>query len=627
MGERCASRSYLILCSKERPWTGRPSTTQLIQGTMCAFLKLTNDYAISPDSRAFMLHGTKAHEILEDAGGSDEFSMLEHAFTDETQKETGILDFIEKESGINTLGDYKTSGSYKVAKALGIVTADQETDEVFKSGKRKGQKKTIKIMKRVPEAIDRWEWELQLNLYRIKSEKKFNIKIHQLKIQCCVRDGGTYIAFGRGVFRNIYYFKINILDDNFVVGYFDAKRQALELAMKQGWWDKPCNGKENWDGVKCARYCEVAEFCSYGKYLKQEKEADDMAIKNLSDIRRMPRLGKIRLGITKIKEVPGKGPVEYPAEVNYFILDPETPLETERTNLLKDFEKLFGKEPKQIRIMLPPGELDVVFPQFYKRYGKSTSLQCRGDGVQATCSKPEYAEGLKVTGKTDGGQLTVECLGRECPYYKDKSCTEVGTLNILVPELKGAGVWQITTGSFHSIVNLNSCMEYIRAMVGRFHMIPLLLERREQEVVEPGGKVRKHYIMHINLDFKLKALQQYAQIDASKILLELPEPNQDEQEIKQLTTIETAGQVVEDKGPGTGDFYGDVKRFGPNAARALGIINQIKICREKLGEKRFMYVLGGSGNSQVAEIISLEQLVNLYNALASEVKTKEETEG
>src|SRR3990172_10368093 len=74
MGTRCASRSYLQLAARDRKWTGRPSTTQLIGGVLHAFLKITKDYAISPDSRAFMITGTKGHSTLE--GSGDEYSIL-----------------------------------------------------------------------------------------------------------------------------------------------------------------------------------------------------------------------------------------------------------------------------------------------------------------------------------------------------------------------------------------------------------------------------------------------------------------------------------------------------------------------------------------------------------------------
>jgi len=522
MGNRCATRSYLQLVSKERKWTGKPSTTQLIQGSMCAFLKLTKDYSISPDARAFMIHGTKSHANLE--ASDDEFSILEEKFVD--GEITGISDVYESENGKTILADYKTAGSFKVAKALGFFIEQEPTGEIYKSGKRKGEQRMRNILKRDIMKEDRWEWELQLNKYAMDFEKA-GFKVDELRVQCCVRDGNTYIARSRGVFRNVYYFRINRLSNDFVIEYFKTKKEALEMALKTNRCDEICSAKENWDGIKCANYCEVAEFCKYGKFLKHEKEDEDMAIKGLSEIRRLPRLGKVRLGIKKISEKSGK---EYPAEVDYFILDPQTPSELENERLKQEFDKLYGEKPKSIRIMFPVASPDVYFPQFYKRYGSSTSLKCKGDGETASCTRPEFTAGLTILGKDEMDLTKVRCDGKECPYYKSRECATVGVLQILLPEMPGAGVWQITTGSFHSIVNLNSCIDYIKTVCGRAHMIPLTLERREQEIAFEGKK-SKHYILHINMDFKLIDLQKFALIDPSRILLELPEPETEKEDI------------------------------------------------------------------------------------------------
>ena len=573
MKSRCASRSYLRLVARERKWRGKPSTTQLIKGTMEAFLLLTKDYAITPDSRAFMLHGTKGHAILE--GSDDEHSTLEYAFNryqcracghefdleyakkdeykcpncnsediENTQEITGMSDFLEKECNILTLGDYKTAGSYKVAKVLGFFVDEEKTEEVYKSGKRKGEHKMRKVLKRDPSKEDRWEWELQENKYRMEFEKRLGRLIDKLKVQCCVRDGNTYIARSRGVFRNVYYFEITRLDDTYVIDYFRRKKEALLQALKQGYWDEPCNKKENWDGVKCSAYCPVADYCKLGKYLKKDKEVEDMAIKGLSEVRRLPRVGKIRLGIKKNKDG-----VEYPAEVDYFILDPQTPSELENKRLKDIFHHKYGEQPKQIPVMLPVGDIDIVFPQFYKRYGKTTMLQCKGDGVEAVCTTDEFTEGLEEIGKTDMGLPKVKCLGPHCPYQKNRQCGRVGTLQVLLPELPGSGVWQITTGSYNSIVNINSCLDYVKTVAGRFNMIPVILERREQ-LIQNEGKARKHYIMHINLNVSLADLQKYASIDSTKIMLELPAPEESKEDILfQINEIIDSEPVEETSAP------------------------------------------------------------------------------
>jgi hypothetical protein len=490
---------------------------------MNAFLKLTKDYAVSPGSRAFMIHGTKGHGNLE--ASDDECSFLEEKFNDETDEETGISDVFEIEKEKHTLIDYKVSGSYKVAQALGFYVDKEETGEVFKSGKRKGEPKTRNVLKRDDSKIDRWEWEYQLNNYRIKFEKR-GFPVDELKIMCIVRDGNTYISRSRGVFRNIYFFRIKKIPDQIILDYFKKKKEALLEALHNKQWNEICTAKENWNGLKCQSYCEVAEYCKYGKYLIKEKETEDMAIKGLSDIRRLPRLGKIRLG-TKKKNKKG---VEYPCEVDYFILDPQTPNPLENQALVEEFHKLYGEKPKRISIMFPVASSETYFPQFYKRYGSSSALKCKGDGEKASCSQTEFAIGLKVISKNELGLPEVECKGRECIYYKKKECSEVGTLQVLLPEMPGAGVWQITTGSFHSIVNVNSCIDYIKTMCGRAHMIPLTLERRKQET-QFEGKKANHFILHINMDFRLVDIQKFAEIEPSKILLELPKPEAEKEDI------------------------------------------------------------------------------------------------
>lgn len=252
-----------------------------------------------------------------------------------------------------------------------------------------------------------------------------------------------------------------------------------------------------------------------------------MPIKGLSEARRLPRLGKIRLGIKKKSAKSGK---EYPAEVDYFILDPQTPSPEENEKLKEEFVKLYGEQPKQIKIMFPVANAEVYFPQFFKRYGKSTSLQCMGDGIEASCATDEFTKDLKVIGKTELGNPKVECAGRGCPYYQAKACSEVGVLQILLPEMPGAGVWQISTGSLNSIININSCIDFIKSACGRAHMIPLTLERREQEITYEGRRGR-HWILHINMNFRLKELQQLANIEPERITMQLPAPEAEKEDI------------------------------------------------------------------------------------------------
>lgn len=529
MSNRCATRSYLRLISQERKWTGRPSTTQLINGTNLAYLRLTRDYAISPGDRAFMAHGTKVHARMQI---DDDYSIMEERLDDIDSNVSGIFDVYEVEDGKHILVDYKTSGSYKVAKALGMWVDQEPTGEVYKSGKRKGEPKTIKVLKRDDEHIDRHDWDLQLNFYRIGLERR-GYQVDEMRIMCIVRDGNTWIARSRGVYRNIYYFKVPRLDDDYVLSYFRRKKNALMVALKYG-WSKPCSGEENWNGLRCESYCEVAEFCNYGKYLKKEREVEDMAIKGLSETRRLPRQGKIALGKMLLSP---KG-VEYPSETSYFVLRPSTPSEEEQKRLIAKFHELYGEEPTSIKIMFPVADREQIFPQYWKRYGKSSGLKCKGDGEVATCMSEEFAKGLKQIGDSEGLPM-VECLGEECPYAQKNECSRMATLQVLLYEMPGAGVWQMTTGSINSIININSALDWIEAMAGRCHMIPLMLQRVPTQI-QHEEKSRTHYPLNIDMNVELKQLLGWANVDASKVLIQLPEISGDQEDVVFQTTPEQA---------------------------------------------------------------------------------------
>jgi hypothetical protein len=235
------------------------------------------------------------------------------------------------------------------------------------------------------------------------------------------------------------------------------------------------------------------------KRVKYER-SEVMPIDGLTDIDRPPRQGMLRLGIKK-KTADGKK--EYPCEVDYFILDPETPNEADQKKIIDKFHEVFGKNPKTIEVRLIASDINETFPQNYKRYGKSTPLKCIGDGETATVTETDWCKGLKVIGKDKRGFDKVTCKGRDCVYAtandkaQQKECKATATLSVNIPQLGGLGVWQLTTGSFNSIVNINSGIRELNETYGRCHDIPLMLERRPQETAYKGKKAL-HYTLHLN---------------------------------------------------------------------------------------------------------------------------------
>jgi len=175
------------------------------------------------------------------------------------------------------LTDLKLWGSYRVAKALGIVEVGKKPDPsgaTYKSsGKwgKAGSPKMVPVFQQMPQEADNWESEMQLNRYRVMLEER-GITIGRMQVQATVRDGGLAVAFTRGIFRNTCMIPVPRLGDDEVRNYFQIKADNLAIALKDNRWDEPCNDRECWEGVRCKSYCDVARNCPKGiLYMQEEK--------------------------------------------------------------------------------------------------------------------------------------------------------------------------------------------------------------------------------------------------------------------------------------------------------------------------------------------------------------------
>lgn len=200
-----------------------------------------------------------------------------------------------------------------------------------------------------------------------------------------------------------------------------------------------------------------------------------MPIKGISETRRFPRLGKIRLGEKRLSP---KG-AEYPKAVDYFVVkeDEATP-----ASAVKAFRSVYGDKPRALRIMFPSNDPESFFPQWYKCYRASIGLYCMGDGETATRRQD------------DGTMAEVPC---PCPLLDSGECRQMGHLMFFLPDVPGLGVWQLDTSSYHSIVNINSGVAMIKAITGgRIAMIPLTLRLVPREV-SPDGKKKVVYVLDL----------------------------------------------------------------------------------------------------------------------------------
>ena len=202
-------------------------------------------------------------------------------------------------------------------------------------------------------------------------------------------------------------------------------------------------------------------------------------IKGLSENRRLPRMGKIRLGIRiKKKAADGRCKHEkdatcnfctYPKETDYFVVPPEV-------------AKVYGEKPTELDIMLPVNDLNVIFPQAYEMYGSGRGLFCSGDGETAIRLNTE----------------TKSFDERKCPceYLEQKKCSQRAHLLAILPKVSPGGVYQFDTGSINSIIDINSSLEFVQAMIGRFAMVQLKIKRIPTQT-HHDGKKQTHYTMKI----------------------------------------------------------------------------------------------------------------------------------
>jgi hypothetical protein len=180
-------------------------------------------------------------------------------------------------------------------------------------------------------------------------------------------------------------------------------------------------------------------------------------IKGLSDRRRLPRLGKIHLGVKD----PQRG---FPKKTDYFVCPPEV-------------QAVYGATPRDLDVILPVDDPEQIFPQAYKCYRAGVGLWCTGDGET----------GWRVGKDKDGSELMeeVEC---PCELVDQKKCKQMGNLMVILPRVSLGGVYQIDTGSINSITDINSGLDFIRDRAGRLNNVPCILTLRPRETTVEGKK-------------------------------------------------------------------------------------------------------------------------------------------
>lgn len=218
-----------------------------------------------------------------------------------------------------------------------------------------------------------------------------------------------------------------------------------------------------------------------------------MPIAKWSDVNRFPRKGMIRLGV-KGKSASG---AEYPMKTDYFVCPPEV-------------QAVYGPKPTHLDIVIPiEGDIDDVFPQWYKLYGAS-GLKGRSDGIHKWM-RPESSDMEWIKSPTTEAEL------------KEMGFKESATLTFILPKVTLSGSYQIVTSSFQSIVNINAIIRMIRGWIGRISGIPLHLYLEPQHTsFTEKGQLKKTTSYTLKIEFHPEEIKTYLANKAAAYSIEGP---------------------------------------------------------------------------------------------------------
>lgn len=278
--------SYLrLVVGKRRNYKGTMGVTTALNGHRYNYLRYKVLPDIDLDGSAFMALGIGAHSMMDDNAADKDKSEVWL----EDGKIVGRSDTLETVAGLKVLNDYKVSGSFKVAKAMGIVEGpkkpvyDEYGNPVLyrRSGKgyKAGDQKMEKTWIIDPEKREHWEYSMQLNKYRIMFKKQFGTEPDLMNIYFIVRDGDTISARSRGVLNRTYLLEIPKIEDEKVDEFYNVQVEKFDEIMTatadiegtpgeviaktiaSGVEIPMCDTRENWNGRRCENYCSYASVC------------------------------------------------------------------------------------------------------------------------------------------------------------------------------------------------------------------------------------------------------------------------------------------------------------------------------------------------------------------------------
>jgi hypothetical protein len=297
---------------------------------------------------------------------------------------------------------------------------------------------------------------------------------------------------------------------------------------------------------------------------------------DLSGTKRIPRLGKIRLG-AKVEKKTETNTVEYPVELPFFVLPPEVgekhggkvsvkrakELGVSRKDVLDYIKNNSKNMAESLPVMIPVEDVNQSFPQAYKMYGSGIGLKCIGNGEEAS---------LRTGSSRQWQDVKCPCKNMKTDENPKGECTRTAHLQVILPDVSAGGVYQIDIGSINSIIDINSGIEYVKALIGRVAMVPLILKRVPTET-HHDGKKQIHYTCQLTFDYSIEKAN-LLRIENERILshqkvLELEAPAYISPEEKPI-------DIIIEQSPETIAKIDELRKLGENKKLKRGEANAIK---------------------------------------------------
>lgn len=204
----------------------------------------------------------------------------------------------------------------------------------------------------------------------------------------------------------------------------------------------------------------------------------------------LPRVGKVRTGVKKEHTKDDNSVIELPSAVDYFVVNHDKV--TSRLSAAS-FDRVYGKEPRELKIMLPAPRTNDLLSGAYRRYkaGELLERKCTGPGGTSVVRGPD---GEWISGPC-------QCEREGLDPERDKTgpnahCAKRWTFSFLMMHVAGLGIWQWDTGSIIAAEGITSTLLLIEQFRGHLQGAECVL-RVVPRKVAPKGKSKTVFIVEL----------------------------------------------------------------------------------------------------------------------------------